>query len=204
MDLKQSLRKEAEKVNVENGIPTQEMLDWFEKRTEKHIGLVRKYIDKILKARPDDFSGLEKRKETHDQTKYQEPEKTPYVFITWQYRMKDKGEKFDVPKKILDMMNEATQHHVKHNRHHPELHDPKAGDGSINRNDRDAIPDKMVDGTKMSDTDLAEMVADWCAMSDEKGTQPKDWADKNVGKRWKFDDGQKKLIYDLIEEVWNK
>ena len=61
----------------------------------------------------------------------------------------------------------------------------------------------MVDATKMPDLDLAEMIADWLAVSEERGTDPKDWADKNVNIRWKFDDEQKDLIYELIEKIWD-
>jgi len=62
--------------------------------------------------------------------------------------------------------------------------------------------DKMVDATKMSDLDIAEMTADWAAMGEERGNSPKEWADKNVNKRWKFTKDQEKLIYELIKSVW--
>ena len=29
------------------------------------------------------------------------------------------------------------------------------------------------------------------------------WADKNVNVKWKFNNDQKKLIYDLINKIWN-
>ena len=75
----------------------------------------------------------------------------------------------------------------------------------INKNNRDEpIEGVMIDSTKMPDLALAEMVADWCAMSEEKHTDPIDWARKNVNVRWKFTDSQTKLIYDLIEKIWNK
>lgn len=70
----------------------------------------------------------------------------------------------------------------------------------INFKNRDGIPDKMVDATKMPDLYVCEMVADWLAMSEEKGTKAQDWADKNVGVRWGFTDYQKSLIYELIGE----
>ena len=47
------------------------------------------------------------------------------------------------------------------------------------------------------------MIADWCAVSEEKSTDPKDWADNNIGTRWKFNDEQKKLIYLLISKIWS-
>ena len=54
----------------------------------------------------------------------------------------------------------------------------------------------------MIDDDIKEMVADWCAMSEEKGNTPKEWADKVVNKRWKFTSEQTKLIYTLIDKCW--
>lgn len=91
-------------------------------------------------------------------------------------------------------MNESTQHHVLNNSHHPEFHSDKRV-GVINRSDRDKPPSEIIDATKMPDIDIGEMCADWFSMSEEKKSNPKDWADKNVNKRWKFTDEQKDLIY---------
>ena len=178
------------------------MVDWFDKRTNKHIGLVEKYCKKAANY-DDKFSELIERAKTHDQSKFKDPEKEPYIYISWDYKCKDDGVDFEAPEDMSDRMNEATEHHIKSNEHHPEFHSGQKG-STINREDRDAIPDKMVDATKMKDIDVAEMVCDWMAMSDEKGTNPKDWADKNVNVRWKFTDRQKDIIYDLIDGVWDK
>ena len=96
----------------------------------------------------------------------------------------------------------ATEHHVKHNRHHPESHTDATE--TISREDRDKAPKKKVDGTAMLDLDVGEMTADWMAMSEEKGGTPKAWADKNVGVRWEFSKHQQDLIYGLIDAVWDK
>jgi len=75
----------------------------------------------------------------------------------------------------------------------------------INKNNRDEpIGGKIIDATKMKDLDIAEMVADWLSMSEEKNSKPKGWADKNVNVRWKFTDEQKDLIYEIIDGVWEK
>jgi hypothetical protein len=101
-------------------------------------------------------------------------------------------------------MQAATFHHCKTNMHHPEFWDMNATEKSINPNDRDKAPDEMVDGTKMMLNSVASMVADWCAMSEEKKTCPYDWAKQNVNKRWRFDPEQVKLIYDLLDKIWSK
>jgi hypothetical protein len=94
-------------------------------------------------------------------------------------------------------------HHVKSNAHHPESHTEQKGE-LLNRENRDKPPKEIVDATKMGEIDIIEMVADWCAMSEEKGGNPKDWADKNVNIRWKFTDEQKEFIYSAIEIMWQK
>lgn len=179
----------------------QEMLDFFHKRTDMHIKLVQKYCKKIEEYDPEQFKGLCDQAKDHDKSKLEDPEIEPYVYVTWSYRCKDKGEKFDVPEEIKKMMNEATQHHVINNKHHPEYYSGKKVD-LINREDRDKPPKEMVDATKMPVLSVAEMVADWLSMSEEKGTSVRDWADKNIGVRWKFDERwQTNLIYELIDEI---
>ena len=54
----------------------------------------------------------------------------------------------------------------------------------------------------MPELDVAEMVADWLGMSEEKNSDPKDWAKKNVNVRWKFAPKQVKLINELVKEIW--
>ena len=180
-----------------------EMEDFFKERTNRHIALVGKYCKAIADYDKERFGELVERAKVHDDSKFEEPEKEPYIYITWQYRCKDKGEKFDIPEEMKEKMNKATEFHVKHNRHHPEFHCEKEV-GLISHKNRDEPPREIVDATKMPDLDLAECVADWCGMSSEKKTNPKDWADKNVNIRWKFTDKQKNLIYELINAIWHE
>jgi hypothetical protein len=177
-----------------------EMEDFFKARTNKHIDLVRKYCQKIADYDKGKFGELIERSKVHDDSKFEDPEKDPYIYISWQYKCKDEGKEFDIPKEMKDKMSKATEHHVKDKRngHHPEASCDKEV-GLINREDRDKPPKEIVDATKMTDLDIGEMICDWLAMAQEKGTNPKDWADKNVNIRWKFTDKQKDLIYELIE-----
>jgi len=65
--------------------------------------------------------------------------------------------------------------------------------------------DEMIDGTKMDKASLAEMVADWQAVSQERGTNSaKEWGDKNINKRWKFSDDQVELIYQFVNDLSGK
>lgn len=176
--------------------PTQEMIDFFEKRTKEHIDRVKKFCKKIDELFPGRFDGIISRGEEHDASKFNEPEYTPYLFITWDYKCKDDGVDFDLPKEISDKMDEASHSHVTSNKHHPECH---CGVEKAKRGEKNG---EMIDGTKMTDLDIAEMIADWAAMSDEKDEPgPKGWADRNVNKKWKFSDDQTDLIYELIDAL---
>jgi len=161
---------------------TEEMKKFYEKRTKKHISLVQKYCKKIDEYDKNRFEGIVKKGKEHDQSKYEKIEKDPYIFITWEYKCKAENEKCDISDEMRKKMREASKHHIESNAHHPEYHEsPK----------------------KMSDLDIAEMVADWCAMSEELDNDPKEWADKNIGSKWKFNKKQKDLIYKLIDRIWS-
>ena len=188
------------KENPQNMI--EEMVTFFKDRTKKHIELVQKYCQKIYDYDKKRFTDILDRGKEHDQSKYREPEMAPYILITWEYHCKDLGKECKLSKKSRDEMNEATEHHIKNNAHHPEFHSNSTNESTINRENREAIPDKMVDATKMSDLDIGEMCADWAAMGEERGSTPKEWANKNVNKRWKFTEEQERLIYDLIQAIW--
>jgi len=179
----------------------EKMKEHFDKRTNTHIDLVAKYCKKIAEY-DNRFSELLNRIKDHDQSKFKDPELEPYVYLTWDYKCKDDGVKFEMPEGMKDRTNESTEHHIFNNPHHPEYWSDKKTN-LINRNDRDSSDvEEMIDATKMPDLDIGELVADWMAVSEERKTSPKDWADKNINVRWKFNDHQKALIYELIEEIW--
>lgn len=165
-------------------------VEWFEKRTNRHIELVRKYARKLDLDFPD-----------HDSSKFLEPEKTPYIEITWDYKCKSDNVPNNLPENIKETMYNASNHHVKNNKHHPEYWSDQ--NEVINKVNRDQPLEEIIDSVKMPDESILEMVCDWCAMSEEKGNSPKEWADKNVGIRWKFTPEQTKLIYETIDKIWN-
>ena len=187
------------------GKTTQAMIDFFNKRTNFHISLVQKYLQKIIALKDSrlDLAVLEKEK-THDQSKFKSPEVEPYIFITWSYHMKDLGKEYKLPEGIQTQMQAASFHHCKTNQHHPEAWDKNSKVDSINRADRDTPPDKMVDATSMPLTYVASMIADWLAMSEEKKSDPYEWSKKNINIRWQFNEDQVKLIYDLLDKLWRK
>lgn len=179
--------------------------EYFKYRTGYHLWLVNKWSNKILSLSDSriDRELFEQERDEHDKEKWLEPEYTPYVEITWNYRCKRLNIPNDLPDDIKQKMHEATFHHIKRHKHHPEFWSDDVTIESLNKDDRDR-PNMgaIVDGTKMPLTYVAAMVADWCAMSDELGGHPKDWADKNVNIRWEFTAPQIELIYYLIDRVW--
>jgi len=177
-----------------------DMLDWFKTRTDKHIQGVQKYCDKIEALDPQRFKGLRARGRVHDRSKYGEVEHDPYVHLTWRYRCRDRGDDYELPSGTQERVRRATEHHVRSNRHHPEYGCSDAE--AINRKNRDKPGAKVIDATHMTDLDVAEMCADWCAVSEEKGNSPVQWADDNVGKRWRFTPRHKTLIYQLVSDVF--
>lgn len=165
--------------------PTQEMLGFFKQRTREHISRVQKYLQKLDGAGDFTAEELSERGKLHDADKYSKEKVLPYIWVTEYYRVKNSGE--EIPEELqqrYDATREATGDHVTINRHHPESH---------------------ADLNDMTDLDVAEMVADWSAMAEELGEgSARGWADKNVGKKWKFDEAHTDLIYQMIDRLEGK
>ena len=181
-----------------------EMKEHFANRTKLHILLVDKYLIKIASLNLPEIDNDLLLGDSHDSSKFEEPEYTPYLHVSWKYKLKDQGKTYNPPIEIEDSMNSATFHHVKHNKHHPEFWDNTATLESINPKDRDSAPAKIVDATEMPLVHIAQMIADWTAVDEEKSKDTygnfsaKNWADKNVNIRWKFSPAQVQFIYKVI------
>lgn len=180
---------------------TQEMKDWFETRTKNHIQLVQKYCVKIYNTDKAKYNLLPYQSIVHDKSKFEEPEMTPYIFITHKYFCSYNNMKFESTPELEEDMVKATEHHIIFNKHHPEAWSTKKSN-LISKTDRDSAEVELVDATKMLDIYIAEMVADWCAVSEERHTLPLEWAGLIINKRWKFTKDQEVLILDLIDKAW--
>jgi hypothetical protein len=186
---------------------TDEMISWFKERTLRHIELVKEYghkIEDVLLNKDDQWKQrFRYNLDTHDSIKFEDPEYEPYIIITWNYKCKDNGVTLNISESDFNLMNIATEHHVKHSEHHPEFWSDR--ENVIPKNDRDKFDANIIPTIEISNMPfmaLCEMVADWCAMSKERGNTPKEWADKVIGKRWSFPEKQVKQIYKLIDLVW--
>lgn len=179
---------------------SEQKLNHFYSRTWAHVRRVQLNAQVLAESGCVDAAGLLKQVTAHDDSKFIEPEFSVYVEITWMHRCKRLGETFEMTDDLEQRMVEATLHHVKANRHHPEYWAPTA---SINPKDRDAPPGVLIDGSGMDDISLAEMCCDWVSMSQEKlGTNAAhEWARQNIGVRWGFDQAQTDRIYELLDTL---
>lgn len=178
---------------VETDVKQSEKLDFFLERTQDHIQRVQNAAQAIATEYPE-FEAVVKQAEEHDASKYEEPEKDAYVELTWLKKQDQKADGED-----NDQINQATLHHVKNNSHHPEYHLEDKSEANINADDRDKSDD-VVDATRMPDLDIAEMIADWQAMSEELGTNTaREWFDSVRDVRWHFSAEQESLIDKLLK-----
>lgn len=163
---------------------------WFEARNRQHRERVTKYGAKLLKWFPD----LGPRLVNHDKSK---DRSVLFMWLTWLA----KGG--DIPEGMDGFIHEAMIAHVTGEEHHPEFWDlSKQRRYCINRDDRDAPPPGgPICATAMSDIAIAEMVADWMAVAEERGQlSARQYADAKIGTRWTFTPAQVELIYKLIGE----
>lgn len=163
------------------GIPPKEAYDHFYRRTNNHIYLVRENLYLWSEKYPNLSVELYERGYLHDRSKFNEPERTPYIWRTWQSYCTLNNIPFQYPKDMEKQVRDAIFHHITHNRHHPEWHPD---------------PDEM---TKI---DLIEMVCDWTAMGQEFGDKSAmGWADRVLGRRFHFSARKCDLIRDYIKEM---
>lgn len=178
-----------------------EMETHFRARTMAHIGKVQTCAAQLANGFPTIGLDLMRQVAYHDETKFAFPEFFPYLHITWKYKMEAEGEIYEPPQETLDKMHEATMHHIRRNKHHPEFHDPNFDESMLSKGDRDSVPAKMVNAMKMDRVSIAEMVCDWVAMSQEKFNRndATEWANMNINKRWKFTEEQVEWIWEFHE-----
>ena len=156
------------------------MIEFYELRTNEHIERVRNCLLAIADQTPH-AEELRNRAEIHDASKFEDAERIPYIWLTEFHRCRRNNVPFSYPNGMEALVKNAVQHHLTSNRHHPNFH---------------------ADPNEMTDVDIIEMVCDWTAMSQEfnqDGGSARGWADKTIGRRVKFNDNRKKLIYSTID-----
>lgn len=163
----------------------------FFDRTNYHIDLVKKAAAKLVDAYPE-YVELLVSTELHDASKFVEPEKTPYIELTWKYKYGT-----EVDPRTDDAIHRATLHHIKNNPHHPEYHSPDCANITSTNRDKST---KCIDATSMPILDVAEMVCDWVAMSEELGTNTaRQWYNKTKDVRWSYSELQEIAIDTMLK-----
>ncbi len=174
---------------------TNEMIKHFEERTSLHISLVKKWYSRLA---TEYYSIPLTDIDSHDSSKFKPPEYIPYISIAWKYYCEDHNIPFTVSEELQKEMNKATLHHILNNAHHPEYWDRNFDPSMFNSENRDSVGTNMVDASVMPLSEILHMMSDWLSMSEEKGTDPEDWAEKNVNKRWRFTLEQINLIESCL------
>jgi len=166
---------------------TDEMINHFTDRTNKHMDLVQKYCKIIDGLFPNRFPGLIERGRTHDDSKFSQYELEPYIILTEKHRTKRVDNiDLELPDFVQEAMDDAWVHHYTVNDHHMNFYVPEV-DGFTKV---EVMPDKAV----------AEMCADWFAMSEELDSHTLDWVEDHMNVKWSVS----KSIEDLIFEILNK
>lgn len=176
-------------INLDNAIErfgqefvNEELTQKFLTRLQAHVYLVNKYAAKIDKHYP-----------LHDQSK------VDLLLTGYRLYSKPKQERTEEEQEALDL---ATLIHIKASSHHPEYWSDTNLTGFTRSN---YTPNGPIDATSMSESALQEMCCDWCACSEEFGTNtPFEWFDRVNGTRWLFTPEQQMYIKLTLEKLWNE
>lgn len=186
--------------------PTQEEKEkYFEERTLKHRELVKEAARKIVKKYPE-FKELLSLAEVHDESKFHEPQRTPYISISWRHKLENEKDGFGpISNKgyktpgTLDKEeeNKATLDHITNEPHHPEYWNKEKANLSKECRDKGV---ECIDVSKMPPLAISEMISDWEAMSEElKKNTAREWFEKQRNVRWHFSSEQEDLVDKLLK-----
>ena len=165
-------------------IITEEMINHFVQRMNKHRELVNYFANKM------NHSFFE-----HDRDKFEDEVICTQIKFSW-----SKFKNIPLSKEDRTMSDIVTLKHITTQKHHPEYW---IEDKSVLQNFTRRHPIYNLNCQKMSKTALIEMCCDWCAMGKEFHNTAIWWADRTVNKRWCFTGEQTKFIYDTLYTLSN-
>lgn len=151
----------------------------FRDRTLKHMELVRSKLANIMKNcefREVESFVLEQRAFKHDVSKFSAEEKEGYVLFTW---YKQKGQPV-YPPHVKEKIDRAWKRHCRVNPHHPEHY-------------------QKID--HVLKVDLAEMVADIAAMSEELGDDLTQYVKDYTIPNYKWNEYQRHWIWNYVNAL---
>lgn len=185
---------------------TKEYIDFFKKRTNKHIQSVQTECKKILDGYMSSLFSEDQKIillnniSQHDNSKFSDiNEYHGYVLLTYY-----KKNNMEIPNELNSLIQKVTYYHVKNNKHHPEYWDNDITINCINLKDRDKPSNQITDATKMDKISITEMCCDWTAASNEFNKNVIEWADSNINKRWLFNENQIVYIYMILKFLKSK
>lgn len=152
-------------------------IEHFDKRTNYHIDLVNKYAKLIhdntdIQLSPSFLDNVKK----HDRSKFYSELYYGYLWINAVYNFKSKYPNND----IKQLADSACFKHYSLEEHHPE---------------------HFIDCNDMTPSNIAEMCADWAAMSEELKTSLSEWYINVALKRYKFDREHRNMIENIINFI---
>jgi len=177
-----------------NQMTDKEIRDLFFKRTNEHINRVKRNALVLFRYDPIRFKYLLIQADKHDASKFEEPEFTPYIQLSYYYMCRKQGIEVKTSSDIKEQIKDAVFHHIKNNKHHPEYYYDAA------TRDRSG---QLIDARSMPIISIAEMVCDWKAMSQELDNNVLDFANTVIDKKYTFSSDQVILIYELIGALKN-
>jgi len=184
---------ELDRKNIWRELSMTEKGVWFFTRTNLHIHLVQEAAKQLVETFPE-YHALLLQVQDHDSSKFEEPEMSPYIELTW-----NKKNDIEAGPDLQRAITAATLHHIKTNSHHPEYHLEDKTKANLDSTNRDNSIE-MVDAIRMPSIDVAEMICDWQAMSKELGTNTaREWYDQVKDVRWHFSEEQDQLIDKLLK-----
>ncbi|EGG20513.1 hypothetical protein DFA_00374 [Cavenderia fasciculata] len=156
------------------------MIEFFKQRTKYHIELVTRNMMLMQGYGGLSVEELKNRAIIHDQSKYEEPELSGYIQLTWFHRCKNLNIPFQYANKSIEtMVRDACHHHLHSNRHHPESHNHP---------------------NEMNVLDIVEMVSDWSAISQELNQGSCITYVKENHSKWSFNNEKLDFIFETIKE----
>ena len=155
------------------------------RRVQDHINRVKYFYKLMVKDGiiPEQYVDLN-RLTSHDKDKL-EPENLRKQAL----RFSEDGE---YSEQDIKDINDVVKRHVKSNKHHCEFW----GEGDQNTNGMDC--------SAMPDTYLYEMMADWAATAEERGSTIESYGSKSINKRWFFSDHQVEIMWKCINYLDKK
>lgn len=156
--------------------------DATRQRVIDHIDRVKYFYNKLVEG------GIvpEKDINTDEVAKHDEDKLEPENIRRQALRMTPDGK---LSKQDEQDVYNVIRDHVKNNPHHCEYWGKPNEDHMSFDVHCEKMPDKYV----------YEMMADWAATAEERGTMIKDWYERCVGQRWIFNDHQKEIMVKCIE-----